>query len=83
MRPILENVSSGKLNWVRNVAKTKSSNVNNGQINILVLNHENIFCEIKFLIYIHEITSVKFAIFETQFAKVSPLEIFSHENIFS
>ena len=27
--------------------------------------------------------SVKFAIFETQFAKVSSLEIFSHENIFS
>ena len=48
----------------------------------LTLNHENIFCKIEFLIYIHEIP-VKFAIFETQFAKVSSLEIISREIIFS
>ena len=53
------------------------------QIKLLILNHKNIFCEIKFLICIHKIPSVKFAIFETQFTKVSSLEIFSHENIFS
>ena len=41
-----------------------------------------LFCEIKFLICIPEINSVKFAIFKTQFAKVSSLEIFSHQNIF-
>ena len=56
--------------------------INDGKINLLVLNRENIFCEIKFLICIHEIPSVKFAIFETQFAKASSLEIFSLENIF-
>ena len=49
----------------------------------LTLNRENIFCEIKFLICIHKIPFVKLAIFETQFAKLSSLEIFSHENIFS
>ena len=48
----------------------------------LTLNHENIFGKIEFLIYIHEIP-VKFAIFETQFAKVSSLEMISRENIFS
>ena len=59
--------------------QTKLNNFwwNDVQINLLVLNHKNIFCEIKFLICIHEIPSVKFAIFETQFAKVSFLEIFS------
>ena len=48
-----------------------------------MLNHENIFSEIKFLICIHVIPSVKFVIFETNFAKVSSLEIFSHKNILS
>ena len=56
--------------------------ISDGQINFLVLNCKNIFCEIKFLICIHEIPSVKFSIFETKFAKVSSLEIFSHKNIF-
>ena len=46
-------------------------------MNLLVLNRKNIFTEIKFLICILETLSVKFAIFETQFAKVSPVEIFS------
>ena len=54
-----------------------------GQIYFLVLNPKNIFCEIKFLICIHEIPSMKFAIFETEFEEVSSLEIFSHENLFS
>ena len=49
----------------------------------LILNYKNIFCEIKFLICIHAIPSTKFVIFETQIAKVSSLEIFSHEKIFS
>ena len=53
------------------------------QINLLILNRENIIHEIKFLTYIHEIPSVTFAVLETQFAKASSLEIFSHENIFS
>ena len=57
--------------------------IDDGWINLLVLNRKNVFCEIKFLICIHEIPSMKFAIFETQFAKVSSLEIFSQENIFS
>ena len=57
--------------------------IDDGWINLLVLNRKNIFCEIKFLICIHEIPSMKFAIFETQFTKVSSLEIFSQENIFS
>ena len=35
------------------------------------------------MICIHEIPSMKFAIFETQFAKVISLEIFSLKNIFS
>ena len=48
-----------------------------------MLNHENIFSEIKFLICIHVIPSLKFVIFETNFAKVSSLEIFSHKNILS
>ena len=52
-------------------------------MNPLVLNRENIFSDIKFLICIHIIPSVKFAIFETKFAKVSSLVIFSHENILS
>ena len=56
---------------------------NDGQINLLVLNPENIFCEIKILICIHGVLSVKFAIFETKFAKVSSLEIFSNKYIFS
>ena len=56
--------------------------INDSQINFLVLNCKNIFSEIKFLICIHEIPSVEFAIFETEFAKVSSLEIFSQENIF-
>ena len=43
-------------------------------MNLLVLNCENIFTEIKFLICILETPFVKFAIFETQFAQVSPLE---------
>ena len=47
----------------------------------MVLNRKNIFCKIKFLICIHIIPSVKFAIFKTQFAKVSSLEIFFHKNI--
>ena len=47
-----------------------------------VLNRENTLSKIKFLIGIHKIPSVKFAISETQFAKISSLEIFSHENIF-
>ena len=53
------------------------------QINLLILNRENIIHEIKFLTYIHEIPSVAYAVLETQFAKASSLEIFSHENIFS
>ena len=57
--------------------------INNGQNKLLVLNRKNIFCEIKFLICILAITSMKFAIFEIQFAKVSSLEIFSHKNLFS
>ena len=57
--------------------------IDDGWINLLVLNRKNVFCEIKFLICIHEIPSMKFAIFETQFTKVSSLEIFSQENIFS
>ena len=48
-----------------------------------VLNRKNIFCEIKFLICIDKITSVKFAIFEIQFAKVSSLEIFFLTKIYS
>ena len=54
-----------------------------GQINLLISNRKNILCEIKFLICIHEIRSVKVAISETQFTKVSSLKMFSHENIFS
>ena len=54
-----------------------------GQINLLISNHKNILCEIKFLICIHKIRSVKVAISETQFTKVSSLTILSHENIFS
>ena len=34
----------------------------------MVLICQNIFCEIKFLVCIHKITSIKFAILETQFA---------------
>ena len=41
-----------------------------------VLNRENTLSKIKFLIGIHKIPSVKFAISETQFAKISSLEIF-------
>ena len=55
--------------------------LNNDQINALVLNWENTFSEIKFLICIHITPSVKFAILKTQFAKVSFLETFFHENI--
>ena len=57
--------------------------INNGQIKLLVLNCKNIFREIKFLICIHETPSTIFATFQTQFAKVSFLGIFSHKNIFS
>ena len=56
---------------------------NDVQINLLLLNRKNIICEVKFLICIHGTPSVKFTIFETQFPKVSSLEIFSHKNIFS
>ena len=49
----------------------------------MILNHKNVFCEIKFLICIQEIPVVKFAIFEAQFPKVSSLEEFSHWNIIS
>ena len=52
-------------------------------MNLFVLNRKNILTEIKFLICILETPFMKFAIFETQFAKVSPMEIFSHKNIFS
>ena len=41
-----------------------------GQINLLVLICKNIFCEIKFLICVHEITSMKFAILEAEFANI-------------
>ena len=47
----------------------------------LIINHKNVFCEIKFLICIQEITVIKFKIFEAQIPKVSSLEIFSHKNI--
>ena len=47
----------------------------------LILNRKNVFCEIKFLICIQEITFIKFKIFEAQIPKVSSLEIFSHKNI--
>ena len=56
---------------------------NDSQINPLVLHHENVFHDIKFLICIQVIPSMKFAVFETQFTKLSFLEIFSHKNIFS
>ena len=49
----------------------------------MVLNCKNTFCEIKSLSCIHEVPLVKFGIFETHFAKVKSLEIFSHKNIFS
>ena len=49
----------------------------------MVLNCKNIFSQIKFLISFYIMPSVKFAIFETRFAKVSSQEIFSHENILS
>ena len=49
---------------------------NVGQINLMVLICKKI-CEIKFLVCIHEITFVKFAILETQFAN-----IFSQKYIF-
>ena len=54
---------------------------NDDQINLLVLNLKNIFCEFKPVFCIYEIPSMKFAIFETKFAKVSSLEIFSHKNM--
>ena len=57
--------------------------INDGQINLLVLNSKNIFYEIKFLICIHEIRSMKFAILVAKFPKLSSLEIFFYENIFS
>ena len=50
---------------------------NVGQINLMVLICKKIFCEIKFLVCIHEITFVKFVILETQFAN-----IFSQKYIF-
>ena len=55
--------------------------LNNNQINSLVLNCKNTFSEIKFLICIHITPSMKFAIFKTQFAKVSSLKTFSHKKI--
>ena len=78
--PLLENFSSGKLNRCRRTVKTFNGR---RSINLSVLNRENIICEIKSLICIHETPSMKLAIFNTQFAKVSSLEIFSHKNIFS
>ena len=84
LRPILKNVPSEKLTRGMSIVKTKLTltKINDGQINLLVLNRKNIFCEIGFLICIHKIPSMKFAIFETQFAKVSSLETFCHENVF-
>ena len=54
---------------------------NDGQINLLILNHKNVFCAIKFLICNQEIPFLKFAIFEAQFPKVGSLGIFSYKNI--
>ena len=45
--------------------KTSNGRENDVQINLLVLNRKNIFCEIIFLNCIHKIPAVKFAIFET------------------
>ena len=49
----------------------------------MILNCKNVFCEIKFLIFIQDVPFVKFTIFEAQFPKVGSLEIFSRKNIIS
>ena len=49
----------------------------------MILNHKNVFCEIKFLICVQEIPFVNIAIFKAEFPKVSSLEILSHKNIIS